>query len=72
MKPADAARPIFVPPHAGRVLDFLAVTHKLTSAQTGGACYLFESTFEPGTGSVRSRRFRSWEHRSRAAGRGSR
>lgn len=43
-------QPVFVPPHSGRVLDFLGVTHKLTSRQTGGACYLFESTFDPGTG----------------------
>jgi quercetin dioxygenase-like cupin family protein len=43
-------RPIFVPPGAGTALDFLAVTHKLTSRQTGGAFYLFEAAFEPGTG----------------------
>ena len=43
-------RPVFVPSGAGTALDFLAVTHKLTSQQTGGAYYLFESTFEPGTG----------------------
>ena len=43
-------RPIFIPPGAGTALDFLAVTHKLTSAQTGGAFYLFESAFEPETG----------------------
>jgi quercetin dioxygenase-like cupin family protein len=42
--------PTFVPPHAGRVLDFLAVTHKLTSEHTGGAYYIFETAFDPGTG----------------------
>jgi quercetin dioxygenase-like cupin family protein len=41
---------VFVPAKSGRVLDVLAVTHVLTSRQTGGACYLFESTFEPETG----------------------
>ena len=49
MEPDDA-EPTFVPPHSGTVLDFLAVTHKLTSQHTGGAYYLFESAFEPGTG----------------------
>lgn len=47
---SDDAQPIFVPPQSGRVLDFLSVTHKLTSEQTGGAYYLFESAFDPGTG----------------------
>ena len=46
----DNPQPIFVPPHSGKKLEFLAVTHKLTSAQTGGAYYLFESVFEPETG----------------------
>lgn len=32
---SDETRPIFIPPGAGTALDFLAVTHKLTSAQTG-------------------------------------
>ena len=45
-----ATQPVFVPPHTGRKLDFLAVTHKLTSQQTGAAYYMFESVFEPGTG----------------------
>ena len=49
MKSSDPG-PVFVPPHAGKVLDFLAVTHKLTSSQTGGAYYLFESAFDPETG----------------------
>lgn len=47
---ADDAQPVFTPAHSGKVLDFLAVTHKLTSEQTGGACYIFESAFEPETG----------------------
>ena len=47
---ADDAQPVFVPAKSGKVLDFLAITHVLTSQQTGGACYLFESTFEPETG----------------------
>ncbi len=46
----DDPRPIFVPARSGKRPDFLAVTHKLTSDQTGGAYYLFESVFEPGTG----------------------
>jgi mannose-6-phosphate isomerase-like protein (cupin superfamily) len=46
----EAAQAVFVPPHTGRKLDFLAVTHKLTGQQTGGAYYMFESVFEPGTG----------------------
>jgi hypothetical protein len=39
-----------VQPQAGTVLDFLTVTHKLTSGQTGGAYCLFETAFEPRTG----------------------
>ena len=42
--------PTFVPPHAGKVLDFLAVTLKLTSQQTGGAYCVFETMFDPVTG----------------------
>lgn len=49
MKSGDT-QPTFVPPRSGKVLDFLAVTHKLTSQHTGGAYYLFETAFEPGTG----------------------
>ena len=48
-KPYDP-QPIFLPPGSGRVLDFLGVTHRLTSEQSGGSIYIFESTFEPGTG----------------------
>lgn len=40
-------RPIAVQPGAGRELKVLGVTHKLTSAQTGGAFYLCEATFGP-------------------------
>lgn len=47
---SDGLRPIFIPPGGGEVLDVLGVTHKLTSRQTGGALYVFESTFEPGVG----------------------
>lgn len=47
---ADEPQPVFVPAQSGKVLDFLGVTHLLTSRQTGGACYLFESTFDPETG----------------------
>ena len=49
MRP-DETGPAFVPARSGTVLDFLAVTHKLTSLQTGGSIYLFEAAFEPGTG----------------------
>ncbi len=46
----DDPQPIFLPPGSGRVLDFLTVTHRLTSQQSGGSIYIFESAFEPGTG----------------------
>ena len=47
---SDNPQPIFVPAHSGKVLEFLAVTHKLTGQQTGGAYYLFESVFGPEDG----------------------
>ena len=47
---ADYPKPIAVPPHSGKRLEFLAVTHILTGQQTGGAYYLFESIFDPETG----------------------
>ncbi len=47
---SDDRQPTFVPHGTGAVLDFLAVTHKLTSRETGGAYYLFETAFDPGTG----------------------
>ena len=46
----DDPQPVLLPPGSGRVLDFLAVTHRLTSDQSGGSIYMFESAFEPGTG----------------------
>ena len=46
----DEQQPIFVPPQAGKKLDFRSVTHKLTGDQTGGTYYLFESVFGPGSG----------------------
>ncbi len=49
MKP-DVPQLIFVPPHSGQALDFLGVTHKLASQQTGGAYYLFEVLFAPESG----------------------
>ncbi len=39
-----------MPPGAGTFLESLRVTHKLTTGQTDGSCYLFESTFDPGMG----------------------
>jgi quercetin dioxygenase-like cupin family protein len=51
LKPGDP-QPVFVPAGSGRVLDFLAVTHRLTSEQSGGSIYIFESAFEPGTGNA--------------------
>jgi quercetin dioxygenase-like cupin family protein len=46
----DGPQPVFVQPGAGRALDFLSVTHRLTSEQSGGSIYIFESAFEPGAG----------------------
>ncbi len=46
----DGPQPVFVPARTGRAIDFLGVTHRLTSDQSGGSIYIFESTFEPGTG----------------------
>jgi quercetin dioxygenase-like cupin family protein len=43
-------QPILLPPGSGQTLDFLTVTHRLTSAQSDGAIYIFESEFEPGAG----------------------
>jgi mannose-6-phosphate isomerase-like protein (cupin superfamily) len=44
-------KPIAIPPGSGRRLQFLGVTHKLTSEQTGGAFYLCEAVFGPESGS---------------------
>jgi len=47
---SDYPQPIVVPSHSGKVLEFLGVTHKLTSNQTGSGYYLFESVFDPESG----------------------
>ena len=44
-------QPVALPPGSGKTLKFLGVTHKLTSAQTGGAFYLCEAVFAPESGS---------------------
>ena len=41
----DFPQPIILPSNAGKVLEFMGVTHKLTQPQTGGAFYLFEVQF---------------------------
>jgi len=46
----EGQQPIFVPPHAGRVLASPGVTHLLTGAETGGAYYLFEVLFAAESG----------------------
>jgi hypothetical protein len=48
---ASQSQPVSVAPHAGRLLKRMGVTHKLTSEQTGGACYLCEAVFAPESGS---------------------
>ncbi len=58
---ADEPRPTFVPPQTGTMLEFLGVRHKLTSQQTGGAYYLFETTFGPGGGNRLHRHHREDE-----------
>lgn len=47
----DLQQPIAIQPGSGRELKVLGVTHKLTSAQTGGAYYLCEAVFGPESGS---------------------
>lgn len=47
---SDYPQPIIVPPYSGEVMENFGVTHKLTSNQTGGTYYLFESVFRPGFG----------------------
>ena len=44
-------QPVAVLPGAGRTLQFLGVTHKLTSEQTGVAFYVCEALFGPESGS---------------------
>lgn len=43
-------RPIAIPPEGGTTLKFLGLTHKLTSAETGGAYYLCETVLGPQRG----------------------
>ena len=43
--------PLALQPGAGRSLQFLGVTHKLTSNQTDGAFYVCEAVFGPESGS---------------------
>jgi quercetin dioxygenase-like cupin family protein len=43
-------QPVFLPPDSGRHIDFLAVTHRLTSDQSDGSISIFESAFEPESG----------------------
>lgn len=49
MRP-EVPRPFAVPPGSGKHLEYVRVTHKLLSQHTGGAYYLFESGFDPGSG----------------------
>jgi mannose-6-phosphate isomerase-like protein (cupin superfamily) len=44
-------QPVAILPEAGRVLNLLGVTHKLTSDQTSGAFYVCEAVFGPDSGS---------------------
>lgn len=55
------ARPLFLPEGSGRTLDLLAITHRLTSDQTGGSLCLFESSFGPGEGNGLHRHHREDE-----------
>jgi quercetin dioxygenase-like cupin family protein len=47
---SDDPQPIVVPPDSGKVLQFLGITHKLTSQQTDSAYYLFEFEFDSESG----------------------
>ena len=47
----DLQKPVAILPGSGRLLEFLGVTHKLTSEQTGGAFYVCEAVFGPESGS---------------------
>ena len=49
MRP-ESPKPIAVPPEVGEILSAVNVRHRLTEDQTGGACYIFESEFGPGSG----------------------
>lgn len=46
----DNPTPFVIPPGSGKVLKLIGVQHKLTSQQTGGGYYLFESEFDPQSG----------------------
>lgn len=46
-----APQPVAVQPGAGKTLQFLGVTHKLTGGQSGGAFYVCEAVFGPESGS---------------------
>lgn len=48
---AIVPQPVALLPGSGQRLQFLGVTHKLTSEQTGGAFYLCEAVFGPESGS---------------------
>jgi quercetin dioxygenase-like cupin family protein len=46
----NAPQPVVAPPASGKEIKFLGVTHRLTYQQNGGAYYLFEFEFDPGSG----------------------
>lgn len=48
---AIVPQPVAILPGVGRTLQFLGVTHKLTSDQTKGAFYVCEAVFGPESGS---------------------
>jgi quercetin dioxygenase-like cupin family protein len=50
MAKPDDPQPVLLPPGSGRVLDFLAVTHRLTSEQSGGSIFIFEIGVRAGAG----------------------
>jgi quercetin dioxygenase-like cupin family protein len=45
---ADEPKPVFLPASTGRIVEFLGITHRLTSDRSDGSIYIFESDFEPG------------------------
>ena len=47
---SPGSEPVIVPPGTGTALDFLSVSHVLTSRDTGGGHYLFQSEVEPRAG----------------------
>jgi quercetin dioxygenase-like cupin family protein len=44
----DLPQPDFLPANSGRIVQFLGITHRLTSDRSDGSIYIFESDFEPG------------------------